>query len=55
MTKSVCDKLIATCDYLIIPVSGVAAIWGFDISVYVAAGFGAVASILSFVKLFLKD
>lgn len=55
MKKSVMDKLIATCDYLILPVSGIGSIWGIDISVYCAAGFGALASILSFVKLFLKD
>ena len=55
MTKSFCDKLIKTCDYLIIPVAGVASIWDVDISVYCAAGFGALASVLSFVKLFCKD
>ena len=55
LTKDTIDKLIATCDYLIIPVAGVAAIWGYDISVYCAAGFGALASVLSFVKLFVKD
>lgn len=49
------DKLIQTCDYLVLPVSGVAAIWGADISVYCAAGFGALASVLSFVKLFVKE
>lgn len=55
VTQTTIDKLIATCDYLILPVAGVAAIWGFDISVYCSAGFGALASILSFVKLFVKD
>ena len=55
LTKDTIDKLIATCDYLIIPVAGLAAIWGYDISVYCAAGFGALASALSFVKLFVKD
>ena len=55
MTKDTFDKLIVTCDYLILPVAGVAAIWGFDISVYCSAGFGALASVLSFVKLFVKD
>lgn len=55
MTKDTCDKLIKTCDYLIAPVAAVAAIWNVDISVYVAAGFGAIASILSFVKLFCKE
>lgn len=55
MKKDTLDKLIATCDYLILPVAGVAAIWWADISVYCAAGFGALASILSFVKLFVKE
>lgn len=55
MTKELCDKLIKTCDYLIIPVGVIGGIWGFDITVYCAAGFGAIASVLSFVKLFLKD
>lgn len=52
--QEIFDKLIKTCNYLIAPVAGVAAIWGYDISVYCAAGFGALASILSFVKLFVK-
>lgn len=55
MTKSTMQKIIDTCDYLVIPVAGVAAIWGYDIMIYSAAGFGALASVLSFVKLFLKD
>lgn len=54
MTKDICDKIIKTCEYLIIPVAGVGAIWGADISVYSAAFFGAVASIFNFVKLLLK-
>lgn len=53
--KDVCDKVIKTCEYLVAPVAGVAAIWGLDISVYSAAFFGMVASIFAFVKLFLKD
>lgn len=48
-------KCIETCNYLVVPVAGVAAIWGFDISVYCAAGFGALASVLTFVQLFYKD
>lgn len=56
LTKSqIIDKIIATCDYLILPVAGVAAIWGYDISVYSVAFFGMLISILSFVKLFIKD
>lgn len=55
MTKTeIFDRLIKTCDYLIAPVAGVGAIWGADISIYCAAGFGMLASILSFVKLFVK-
>lgn len=54
-TKDICDKIIKTCEYLVVPVAGVAAIWGLDISVYSAAFFGMVASIFAFVKLFLKD
>ena len=53
--KEIIDKAIATCDYLIVPVAGLCMIWGVDVSVYCAAGFGAIASILSFVKLFVKD
>lgn len=49
------DKLIKTCNYLAAPGAAVAAIWGADISVYCAAGFGALASVLEFVKLFIKD
>lgn len=55
MTKDTFDKLIATCDYLILPAIGVGMIWGIDISVYCSAGLGALASVLSFVKLFIKD
>lgn len=54
VTQTTMDKIIATCIYLDAPVAGVAAIWGYDISVYCAAGFGALASVLSFVKLFVK-
>lgn len=55
MSKSqIMDNLIKTCDYLIIPVATVGSIWGVDISIYCAAGFGALASVLSFVKLFVK-
>lgn len=56
MTKhEIMDKIISTCDYLILPVAGVASIWGADIAVYCTAGFGALISVLSFVKLFIKD
>lgn len=55
MSKKTIDKLIDTCNYLVVPVAGVAAIWGYDISVYCAAGFGALASVLTFVKLFVNE
>ena len=55
MTKATMQKIIDTCNYLVVPVAGVAGIWGYDISVYCAAGFGAITGILSFIKLFLKD
>ena len=55
MTKTeILDKCIETVNYLAVPVATVAAIWGYDISIYVAAGCGALASVLSFVKLFCK-
>lgn len=53
-SAEIIDKCIETCNYLVVPVSTIAAIWGYDISVYCAAGFGALASVLSFVKLFCK-
>ena len=52
--SEILDKCIKTCNYLVAPVAGVAAIWGADIAVYSAAGFGAQASVLTFVKLFVK-
>lgn len=53
--KEIIDRLIKTCEYLIIPVAGVAAIWDYDIAVYSTAFFGMLISILSFVELFVKD
>lgn len=55
MKKETCDKLIETVNYLAVPIATVCGIWGVDISVYVAAGCGTMASVLSFVKLFCKD
>lgn len=56
LTKTeIIDKTIKTCEYLIVPVAGVAAIWGFDWTLYSAAFFGMIISILTFVKLFVKD
>ena len=54
MSKKTIDKLIKTCEYLVIPVAGVAAIWGYDWTLYSAAFFGMIISILSFVELFVK-
>lgn len=53
--KEIIEKAIETCNYLVVPVAGVGAIWNVDISVYCAAGFGALASVLAFVKLFVKE
>lgn len=56
LTKTeIIDKVIQTCEYLVVPVAGVAAIWGFDWTLYSAAFFGMIISILTFVKLFVKD
>lgn len=54
MSKETINKLIKTCEYLVIPVAGVAAIWGYDWTLYSAAFFGMIISILSFVELFVK-
>lgn len=53
--KEIIDRLIKTCEYLIVPVAGVAAIWSYDIAIYSTAFFGMVISILSFIKLFIKE
>jgi hypothetical protein len=53
--KEIIERSIKTCEYLIIPVAGVAAIWGYDIAVYSTAFFGMLISILSFVELFIKE
>lgn len=56
MTKTeIIDKCIKTVEYLIVPVAGVAAIWGFDISVYVAAFAAFLIAGLNIAKLFIKD
>lgn len=55
ITKDTLDKIIKTCEYLVIPISTVAAIWGFDISTYVAAGMAVIISICTFAKLFIKE
>lgn len=56
MTKTeIIDRCIKTVEYLIVPVAGVAAIWGFDISVYVAAFAAFLIAGLNIAKLFIKD
>lgn len=52
--KEIIEKSIKTVEYLIVPVAGVAAIWGFDISVGVAAVAGAIIGILKCVEVFIK-
>ena len=52
--KEIIEKSIKTVEYLIVPVAGVAAIWGFDISVAVAAVAGAIIGILKCVEVFIK-
>lgn len=55
VTQTTIDKMIETCNYLVIPVAGVCAIWtDIDTMIYSTAFFGMIASILSFVKLFIK-
>lgn len=53
--KETIEKTIKTVEYLIVPVAGVAAIWGFDISVYVAAVAGAIIGVLKCVEVFVKE
>lgn len=56
MTKTeIIDKTIKTVEYLIAPVTAVLVIWDIDAGMYIAAGAGMIVSILSFVKLFVKD
>jgi hypothetical protein len=56
MSKTdILDRCIKTTEYLIVPVAGVAAIWGFDISVYVAAFAAFIIAGLNLAKLFIKD
>lgn len=53
--KEIIEKSIKTVEYLIVPVAGVAAIWGFDISVAVAAVAGAIIGILKCIDVFIKE
>lgn len=55
MSKETMNKVIETVNYLAIPFAAIGGIWGFDYTVYAVAGCGALASVLEFVKLFLKD
>lgn len=56
MTKTeIIDRCIKTVEYLIVPVAGVAAIWGFNISVCVAAFAAFLIAGLNIAKLFVKD
>ncbi len=54
MKKETIEKIIKTINYLTAPISAIGAIWGVDISVYTAAGCGALASIFAFIQLFCK-
>ena len=55
MSKTeIIDKSIKTVEYLIVPAAGVAAIWGFDISIYVAAFAAFLIAGLNIAKLFVK-
>ena len=54
MTKATLQKIIDTLNILVIPVSAIAGVWGFDISVYVAGGVAAANGILEYMKLFCK-
>lgn len=53
--KDIIDKTIKTVEYAIAPLTAIASIWGLDIGIYIAAGAGVIISILTFVKLFIKD
>ena len=53
--KEIIDKIIKTCEYLIVPVGVIGGIWGFDVTVYASAIIGILVSVLTFVKLFIKD
>lgn len=53
--KETIEKIIKTVEYLIVPVAGVAAIWGFDISVYVSAVAAAIIGVLKCVEVFVKE
>lgn len=53
--KEIIDKTIKTVEYAIAPLTAILAIWNIDAGIYIAAGAGVIVSILTFVKLFVKD
>jgi hypothetical protein len=53
--KDIIDKTIKTVEYAIAPLTAILAIWNIDAGIYIAAGAGVIVSILTFVKLFVKD
>lgn len=55
MKKETLQKIIDTLNILVIPVSAVFGVWGFDISVYIAGGVAAINGILEYLKLFTKE
>ena len=55
MTKALCERLIKLVELIIAPAAiGAAAIWDFDIAVYVGAVSAAIIYILRCVEVFLK-
>jgi hypothetical protein len=53
--KDIIDKTIKTVEYAIAPLTAILAIWDIDAGIYIAAGAGVIVSILTFVKLFIKE
>lgn len=53
--KDIIDKTIKTVEYAIAPLTAILAIWDIDAGIYIAAGAGVIVSILTFVKLFVKE
>ena len=55
MTKALCERLIKLVELIIAPAAiGAAALWDFDIAVYVGAVSSAIIAILRCVEVFLK-
>lgn len=56
LTKTeIIDRIIKSAEFLIAPITGLLMIWDIDAGVYVAAAAGVIVSVLTFVKLFIKD